>query len=205
VLNRRLASLLAAATVAGLAATACGQQVAAVRVDDNSLSRSDFEDELEVYYENDQLRAAVLGDQTPQEQLRGELRGSYSQDFVGVVAGQEVLFLLADNVREDEGVELTDADRAGVREQLDQVPGAGSLPEEFRDRLIDDVAGYTKLQNELGQEAFADALNTAVASSTIEVSSQYGTWDPDEFMVRPPDGPEPAPGTADGTAGLTPG
>ena len=130
-LNRRPALLLAAVTVAATVATGCGQQSAAVRVDDESVSRSDFEDELEAYFDNDDLRSAVLGDQTPRADLSGDLRGSYSQEFVGTVAEQQVLFLLAANVRDDEGVEVTDADRLGVREQLDQLPGASSLADEI--------------------------------------------------------------------------
>ena len=197
--NRRIVPLLAAVTLAGLVASGCGQQSAAVRVDDSSISRSDFEDELEVYFENDELRAAVLGEQTTQDDLRGALRSSYTQDFVSIVAGQQVLFLLAGNVREDEGIELTDDDRASVEEQLDQLPGAGSLPDGFRRRLVDDIAGDNKLQGELGPEAFAEALNGAVATSTIEVSSQYGSWNADDLAVRPPTGAAPAPGAAEVT------
>ena len=198
-LNRRIAPLLAAVTLAGLVASGCGQQSAAVRVDDSSISRSDFEDVLEVYFENDELRGAVLGGQTTQDQLRGALRGSYSQEYVSTVVGLQVDFLVAGNLREDEGIELTEDDRAPVEEQLDQVPGADALPEGFRRRLVDDIAGVNKLFDELGEEAFAEALTSALATSTIEVSSQYGSWDRDDRALRPPTSAAPAPGAAEVT------
>jgi hypothetical protein len=131
VLNRRLASLLAAVTVAGLAATGCAEQSAAVRVDDRTVSRSDFEDALDLFYENDELRGLLLQN-TTQEQLRAEdgPRDAYNQEYVGAIARTYIEFLVVEHTLESEGIELTDADRATVEDQLDQIlpEGIDSVP-----------------------------------------------------------------------------
>jgi hypothetical protein len=208
VLNRRLASLIAAVSVAGLAATGCAEQSAAVRVDDATVSRSDFEDQLDVVYENDDLRA-FLFQAVDRSQLRaeGDPNGSFRQEYVGAMATLQVQFLVAAQALENEGLELTDDDRAGVIDQIDQgVPdGFESLPEGFRDDLVDGIAAFDKLQSELGEDGFTVAIGEVVDAADIEVSSRYGSWDPDQFTVTPPPGPAPAPGADDDETGLTPG
>ena len=206
-LNRRLASLLTAVTVAGLAATGCAEQSAAVRVDDATVSRSDFEDQLDLFYENDDLRA-LLFDAT-KDQLRGENapRDSYTQEYVGALASVQVQFLVVAQALEDEGVELTESDRVAVIDQLGKsVPGGfDSLPAGLRDDLVDGFAGFDKLQTELGEEEFNVVVGEVVDASDISVSSRYGSWDRDQFAVTPPPGPAPAPGTATEAPELAPG
>ena len=41
-------------------------------------------------------------------------------------------------------------------------------------------------------------LTAALDEADIEVSSRYGTWDPDQLTIVPPAGPRPAPGDGDG-------
>jgi hypothetical protein len=48
-------------------------------------------------------------------------------------------------------------------------------------------------------------IGEVVDAADIEVSSRYGSWDPDQFAVTPPPGPAPAPGAGDDETGLTPG
>ena len=86
--HRRLATLLAAVTVAGLAAAGCGSTSAAVQVDDESISQPDFEDDLEVVYENETFRTALFG-QVGQEQLRGEDAPLGAPTNVVLVFGRE--------------------------------------------------------------------------------------------------------------------
>jgi hypothetical protein len=197
VLNRRLASLLAAVTVAGAAATACADQSAAIRVDDITVSRSDFEDELAFYFENEDLRGFVFG-QVAQDQLRGELRDSYSQDYVAAVAGLRVQFIVADAVLAAEGLEVTDEDRVGAENEIDEgVPGGvSSVPEDRRADFVADVATFRVLQGEL-QDGLTQAITDAYAEADISVRSQYGRWDPEQLTIVPPDGPVAAPGGDD--------
>lgn len=196
-LNRRFASLLAAVTVTGAAATGCADQSAAIRVDDVTVSRSDFEDELAFYFENDELRDFVFGP-AERDQLRGELRESYSQEYVAVVAGLRVQFIVADAVLAAEGLEVTDEDRRGAEDEIDDgVPGGvSSLPEDRRADFVDDVATLRVLQGEL-QDGFTQAITDAYAEADISVRSQYGRWDPEQLTIVPPDGPAAAPGGGD--------
>ncbi len=195
--NRRLVSLIAAVTAAGLAATACSEQAAAVQVDDVTVSRPDFEDELDLYYDNDDLRTFVFGE-VAQEDLRGELGQSFTQDYVAAVAGLRVQFIVAELVLADQGLELTDEARAEAEQLIaQQVPGGvSSVPEDRRDAFIDDVATFSLLQGELGQEGFSTAMTDAFAAADISVRTQYGEWDPEQIAVVPPAGPV-APGGGD--------
>jgi hypothetical protein len=192
VLNRRLASLLAAVTVAGLVVTGCADQSAAVRVDDRSVSRSDFEDALDLFYENDELRG-LLFQNTTQEQLRPQdgPRDAYAQEYVGALARTYIEFLVVEHTLESEGIELTDADRQAVEDQLDQslTGGIDALPDTQRTQIVDGFAGLDKLRSELGDEQFNVVIGEVVDKVDISVSSRYGSWDDDEFTVTPPPGP----------------
>lgn len=193
--RRRLVTLVSALAVAGLAASGCAAQAAAVKVGDDTVSRSDFEDELDAYGASETLfpdpeAAGVTGD----------LPGSYGQGFVADLLQQRIVFMLAARVFDERGLELADADRSAAADQLDsQLRGAADdFPPGLRRRLVDDLARLTKLQQELGAEGFDEALIEAADGTDIEVSSQYGSWDPDQYAVVPPDGPAPAPGGGGG-------
>ncbi len=211
-LNRRLASLLAAVTAAGLAATGCAVQAAAVQVGDATVSRRDFEDQLDFVYENDDFRSLLFGE-VGREELRaeGDPRGSFTQPFVGAMAGVQVQFMLVEQVLDDEGIELTDADREAVTSEIDPVVpgGVDGLPDSMRDDFVDGLAGINTLATELGEEEFnavmLAAFDEAGTNDDITINSRYGSWDPDTDTVTPPGGPAPAPGAADPSADLTPG
>jgi hypothetical protein len=200
--HRRLASLLAAVSVAGLAATGCGSTAAALQVDDESISRRDFEDQLDVVYENEAFRAALFGE-VGQEQLRGEddPLGSYTQQYVAAMGNVQIQFMVIPGVLADEGLEITEADREAVAEQLDgAAPGTlDGLPDEMREQYLDGFAGFDKLRAELGDD-FEATVTAAIDDADIEVSSRYGSWDATERTIVPPTGPRPAPGGA-GTGG----
>jgi hypothetical protein len=201
VLNRRLASLVAAVSVAGLVATGCGNQSAAIRVGDDSLSRSEFEDNLDFVYENDDFRAWLFqSDSVAREQLRGEddPSGSYTQEYVGAMAGVQVELLLIAQVLDDVGLEVTDEDRADAASDVEEwLEGdADSLPDWVRDTYLDGIAAREVLLSDLGESELNQVLGDLVADADIDVSSRYGTWDPDEFRVTPPGGPAPAPDDA---------
>jgi hypothetical protein len=189
--HRRLTLLVAAIAAAGLVGAGCSEQSAALRVGDTIVSQSDFEDELDAF-------AELQGG----EGVRGDLRDSYTQEFVGAVLGQRIEFMLAEQVFDEQGRELTADDIAETTAQAgDQLDG---MPRGLRSSLIEDVARRSRLVNELGQEEYSGALTDAADSTDIEVSSRYGSWNAEEYTVVPPEGPagaEPSQGLGDQTTG----
>ena len=186
---RRLIVLVAAVAVAGLAGAGCSEQSAAVRVGDRTVSQSDFEAELDAFASS---QAFV---QDP-ESVAGELPGSYTQEFVAAALGQRIEFMLAEQVFDEQDLEVTDDDRSNVTEQLQ---GAlDDMSEGLRNSLIDDLSRRVRLQGELGQQGYGEAITEAADATEIEVSSHYGSWDRDQYTVVPPDGPVSPDGEPDG-------
>lgn len=191
-LNRRLASLVAAVSVAGLVATGCGSQSAAVRVGDESVSRSDFEEQLDVVYESDEFQSFLLRGM-PKEQMRseGDPPGAYTQEYVAAMADVHINYLLVGQALENEGLEVTDEDRTAVESELGSI-----LPDELRSTYVEWFAGFEKLQAELSESEFNEVVGEVLTTADINVSSRYGSWDPDQFRVTPPPGPAAAPDAA---------
>jgi len=187
----RLTLLVAAIAAAGLIGAGCSDQSAALRVGDTTVSQSDFEDELDAF-----------ADLQGRDSVAGELAGSYTQEFVASVLGRRIEVILADQLFDERGLELTDADIAGITDQAgDQLD---SIPRGLRRSLIEEVARQSRLIDELGQEEYGRALTEAADSTDIKVSSHYGSWDPDQHRVVPPEGPagtEPSQGPGDQTTG----
>ena len=187
----RLTLLVAAIAAAGLIGAGCSDQSAALRVGDTTVSQSDFEDELDAF-----------ADLQGRDSVAGELAGSYTQEFVASVLGRRIEVILADQLFDERGLELTDADIAGITDQAgDQLD---SVPRDLRRSLIEEVARQSRLIDELGQEGYGRALTEAADSTDIDVSSHYGSWDPDQHRVVPPEGPagtEPSQGPGDQTTG----
>jgi hypothetical protein len=177
---RRLTILVAAIATATLAGAGCAEQSAAVRVGDATVSQSDFEAELDAFASN---RAFVPDPGS----VKGKLSGSYTQEFVAAALGQRIQFVIVEQVFDAQGLELTDKDRTDV---TDQLQGAlDDMPADVRNTLIDDLARRTRLQAELGPDEYTRALTDAVDSTDIDVNSHYGSWDPDQRTVKPPEGP----------------
>ncbi|HET6835482.1 MAG TPA: hypothetical protein VFH30_16570 [Acidimicrobiales bacterium] len=193
--RRRLMLLVAAIAAAGLVGAGCSEQSAAVRVGDTTVSQSDFEDELDALASSE----AVVPDP---DSVKGELPGSYTQEFVASWLGQRIQFMLVEQIFKEQDLELSDDDRSTV---TDQLQGAlDDMPADVRDSLIEDLSRRTRLQQELGQEEYGRALTEAADSTDIEVSSHYGSWDPDQRTVVPPEGPagaEPSQGPGDQSTG----
>lgn len=192
-LVRRLPPALAAAVLAGLAATGCAEQSAGVRVGDDVLSESAVIDELDAYGQNE----ALLGPGGAEGAgVQGDAPGSYDQAFVSELLQQRVTFMLAEDVFESEGFELTDTDRNAAISELGQQYGQGftAFPEEYRAAFVDDVARLGILNRELSPEDLEAAMTDLASSTDIEVSSRFGRWDDERLTVVPPDGPASAPG-----------
>jgi hypothetical protein len=202
--NRRLVPLIAAASVAVLAAAGCGSTSAAVTVDDQSISRQDFEDQLDEIYDNDEFRGALFGEVDAQQLLApGGPVGGFAQEYVAQMAFIQVQFMVLPQVLDDEGLEVTDADREAVEEQLEgTAPGLlDSLPDGMREQYLDGFAGFDKLRADLDEDEFNEVFTAAIESADVTVSSRYGTWNADEFTVDPPTAPRAAPGSTDGGDG----
>jgi hypothetical protein len=192
-IRRRLILLVAAIAAAGLVGAGCSEQSAALRVGDTTVSQSDFERQLDAF-------AEIQGRDT----ATGELPDSFTQSFVAGALGTRIEFILGEKVFDEQGLELTDADVANVRQQaggqLDGIPG------DLRRSLIEDVARRTKLVDRLGEEQYSAALREAADATDIEVSSHYGSWDPEQYRVVPPKGPvggdtDTSQGSGDQTSG----
>jgi hypothetical protein len=210
--------ILGAAVVGILAAGACSEQAAAVRVEGRTVSQAEFMDEVEDLYEwiNDE----------PAD-------GSYDQQFVGNVATERAVYLLLRDMYEDSGRSLVDEDMDGACAAVLQAPevrpgmceamlfelGGMAEPPDwyvdqaiasmgpeiqpqlvvenpaplwYREQLVEQVVMNTALNNEYGP----GYLQAALADADIEVSSRFGSWDsallenPNAASaVVPPDGP----------------
>lgn len=177
-----------AVTLAGLATFGCAEQSAGVRVGDDTVSESDMIDELDAFGENDALVGEGQADA-----IRGDLGQSYTQSFAGEIVQQRIVFMLAAQVLEDEGLELSDADRSEAEQAMaEQMQGGlDAFPDDYRRTFIDDVAKYNLLAGELGDDEFNQALVDKAGSTDIEVSSRFGEWNDDELTIDPPPGPTP--------------
>jgi hypothetical protein len=192
VLHRRLASLLAAVSVAALVATGCAEQSAAIRVDDDTVSRRHFEDQLDFVYDNEEFRNMLFG-QVTQDQLRAEddPPGSFRQQYVGALAGVNVQFLVVARALADEGIEVPASARDEIIAMFDeQLPGGSDeVPAAIRDRYVDGLAAINTLTGELDEEASNEAFQRALDEVTVDVNPRYGTWDRDQVSVVAPAGP----------------
>lgn len=202
--HRRLVPLLVAAAAAVLVAGACTEQSAALRVGDESVSRTEIYDELELITTNEEFRTALFGEGVPVSELQGTLRSSYPQDFVAAILNQRLGYMLAGDVLEANDIEVTESDRDSVTRQFDDLlaGGADSLPDEYRHDLVEGFARLSVLEGELGGQEANAQLRAAAESTDIEVSSHFGSWNPDTLNIDPPPGPAGAP--ADDEAGTGP-
>ena len=180
--RRRSTTLIAAAAVAlvGLVAAGCAEQSAAVRVGDTTMSQSDFEAELDAY-------AASQAFVPDPASVRGELSGSYTQDFVASALRQRIELMLAARLFDEHDLDLTDADISDMTQQVGNQ--LDSIPRGLRESLIEDLALRMRLIDELGQEEYGRALTEAADTTDIEVNSHYGSWNPETYSVDPPEGP----------------
>jgi hypothetical protein len=205
--HRRLLLPLAAVTTAAVLASGCGkQQSAAVRVGDQSVSQQELFDELELIVTDDAFRTITFGpeDRTPLASLQGTLGPeSYSQFMIGAVVTQRVEYLVAGDVLEDNGIEITKQDRVPIENAIDEAlkrgggKGIKSLPPAYKEDLVEGLTRLQVLQQELGDDEFQRQMSDALTSAHVEIASHFGTWDPDRGGVVPPSGPLPAPGSQD--------
>jgi hypothetical protein len=173
--RRFVTSLAVLAAMGLLVAAGCGEQTSAIRVGDQSVSQTDFQDELDAL-------AALAGD-APGEYPRGALRTSYDQGFVTQVANQRVYLMIFAQIFDDEGLEITTADRAQVRAELERDPAFLELPESYREMIVEDLAKQQVVQTAIEPAALREAAEALL--ETTGISSRVGSWDDVEGVVRP--------------------
>ena len=198
--RRRLLPVLAAVVAAGLVSTGCGaEQSAALRVGDQSVSQSALFEELEFITTNEEFRSALF-EGVQLSDMQGTLRTSYTQPFVGAMLDRRLRFLLAGEALDANGIEITDADRADIEQQLDEIPGADEMPAGYREDFVEGFARLSVLQSAAGDEAEINTrLREAAQSTEIVVNSRFGTWDADNLIIEPP--PAPAGASDEAEAG----
>jgi hypothetical protein len=198
--HRRIVPLLAVAAALVGSAACAGEQSAALRVDDETVSSTELFDELELITTNDEFRAATVGENVPLSELQGTLRTSYTQTFAAAILNQRLRYLLADEVLADNDLEVTDSDRDDIEREIDELlsGGAASLPDAYREDLVEGLARLSVLQEALGSQEAGVALREAAESADISVSSQFGSWNEDTLSIDPPPGPA---GASDDEAG----
>ena len=201
--RRRLLPVLAAVVAAGLVSTGCGaEQSAALRVGDQSVSQSALFEELEFITTNEDFRSALF-EGVQLSDMQGTLRTSYTQPFVGAMLDRRLRFLLAGEALDANGIEITDADRADIEQQLDEIPGADEMPAGYREDFVEGFARLSVLQSAAGDEAEINTrLREAAQSTEIVVNSRFGTWDADNLIIEPP--PAPAGASDEAEAGTGP-
>lgn len=189
----------AALAVLGLAATGCADQTDsdAVTVGNQTMSSQDFLDEVEAIADNDEF-VQQFG-----LQPEGEMLGSYSQEFVGLILEQRVSFMINAVMADDLGVDVGAYESAALESLTSQYGAAFSaFPEAYREQLVGDVAAQVALDDAVQQsEAGGSGPSLAEAQQLfaqlvdgVDVAPRYGDWDSEAFLagdsgVLAPDGP----------------
>jgi hypothetical protein len=172
-----------AAGLALLGSTGCAEgRSYAVRVGDETVPLSDFEDELDAAVE-------LPGLDVPGG-LSGAAPGSYSQAYVGQYLQLRIVLEVVRQEVEDRGIEVTDDHR---QQGIDQLLGGEELDgidASLRDLIVESYAQVVALGEDLGGLEQVDSfLDTALAEADISVNTRFGRWDPTTVQVIPPEGP----------------
>lgn len=193
-MSRRLLAF-AVAAISLVTVTGCADDVSpAVQVGDTKVSDDALLDEVAEWRASPTLLEVF---QLPEPTGGGP--ETYPTSFVDLVLTNRIIFEVHRAKFEELGLEIADQDvrdmRAGgllndaarTRAVLDELSGP------YGDRLVEDVVRQTIVQNALGEEYEAWAME-AFSDAEIEVSPRYGRWDPASGQVVPPEGPtQPAP------------
>jgi hypothetical protein len=123
----------------------------------------------------------------------------YATATVSAILGERIVIELMAPAFEDLELQLTEDDRAEAFGYFGIDPSqADAALEGFDEAYIRGyVDGFAKIfavRKEIGDEAFLELLRKS--AKEVEVNPRYGTWDPNQLAVVPPEGPRPAPGSA---------
>jgi len=202
-------AVLALLAVGGLAACSSGDDEAVVTVNGEVvLDQGDWQTEIDQIGDSTEYLDAfgargTGGDSTLDS---GELTSILSNHVFAPLVAQLV---------EDEEIEVTDEDRATGTDILTSVlanPPQESgnapialedMPERYADLLKEIYANFTAALRHYGadpadqndpniqaaQEQFNAALDQLRTDAEVEINPRYGTWNPEQVGVDPPEGP----------------
>src|SRR5262249_20697009 len=138
---RRLALAPAALAVAGLLTAGCAEQSAAVRVNDQTVSRAELYEELDVIAHNKEFQTVILNSDADPSLIPGRLGGSYAQPFVGEVIRQRIIGMLSAEALAKRDIHVTESDLQAIDQQLaqameEQQGDIASLPDRYRHDFV---------------------------------------------------------------------
>lgn len=202
--SRRLLPLVL--LVAAAVLPACGGVGGGVAfsVNGHETTTDEFFDELRLLAANQPFRGLFFQDQTllgDAAELRGGSPGSFKQVFIQQTMEIRIFLALMNDEFAARDLEITDDDREAAVDSFgsfdfttgqqltgDQV--LADFPAEYRQMWIDDQARLNVLQSMFGSpEEFGAMVQEAATSAEIEVHSRFGTWDENNLVIIPPDGP----------------
>jgi hypothetical protein len=190
---RRLLALAAVAAFALVATAGCANDVSpAARVGGVKIGNDALLDEVAEWNNSTTLLSFFQLAAVPEG---GAQR--YPMSFVDVVLTNRISFELHKAKFEELGLELTKQDIDDMRAGLigDEGQSAKVLRElsnAYGKRLVEDVARQAAVANALGDK-YEEWARDAFASTGIEVSPRYGTWDPKTAQITAPKDPNAAP------------
>ncbi len=185
---KRLLPLLLLVATLVLSGGCSSSSTAAVTVNGVSYSQADLKDELE------QLAPAFIefGGSDPST-VNGAGPGSYTSEFTLSLLNQRVQTMLFQAEQQKRGLEITEEARATAREVFfgsaevaDTV--IATLSSEFAERFVDDIAAGIVLQTDIGEDQFQTWIADAMGTVDVEVNPRFGTWEPDQQTIVPPEG-----------------
>jgi hypothetical protein len=179
VLKRSAPLVLAAVLLAG---AGCGDVVSpAIRVGDRTVSHDEALDELESWAANPTVQQGI--------DLTGGPDRSYPMQLVSEVVSFRIVRELG--IAEAERRGLTPVGRQEAQQAFfgQEEQFAAGFDDSYRASLLDDIGYLVALFEELGEEGYSEWVGQALAEERIEVSSRFGSWDPENQTIVPPPGP----------------
>ncbi len=197
-MRRRLLTLVALALLGALSA-ACAEDVApAARIGDRTITEQELLDEVAEWAANEQTQRSV--------DLRATASSSgYAMGPVVSILQERIVFEVTGPAFDDLGVELddqmiTDALTVLLGDPSQAESAFAGFSQAYADEYVEELAKGIVVQGQLGDEGFVDLIRDATRD--VEVNPRYGTWDPENISIVPPEGPRPAPGAVDPFLGL---
>ncbi len=190
-MTRRLLAALAV-ILAGSLVTSCADDVApAARIGDQTVSDQELLDEVDEWANNDQTQRA-------QELRAVAAPAGYALEPVISILQDRITFEIAAQAFDELGLELDDALVAEAAafffgEGPTAEAARAGFSEAYADRYVDGLARGLAVQNELGEEAFAELI--LESGREVEINPRYGEWDASRLSIVGPSGPRAAPGS----------